>query len=333
MQIDITNMKNAVYVVGGTYAKDFVLDPNPDATPPQYAPVDVYHVASACTFVLPSRLSIRGKHADHHARRCRARSSARTSRPTRPLSMFSTTTPAALSGSRATRGSGNQIVVQGEAQMPILAYVTDHNSIATYGYPRGCNQRLDQILSVQEAQERAQADIDMFGDPVYTVKFNTISPLTNQLSIGQQITLNSAKFGVSNKLLIIKQINFVARTPTQLEAQVQCLGSAALPTTTSCSPSCSRTSAQESTPASTVLQDLIPIDEEYRDHDAVTIIGASRPYVWGPIPSPLQYPEGGATYGSFGYGSTAYAGGLPYADDAPIANNSPEAVWSFFTWS
>src|SRR5580704_4329251 len=42
VQIDITNMKNAVYVVGGTYQKDFVLSPNPNATPPQYAPIDVY---------------------------------------------------------------------------------------------------------------------------------------------------------------------------------------------------------------------------------------------------------------------------------------------------
>ena len=52
VQIDITNMKNAVYVVGGTYAKDFVLDPNSMATPPQYAPVDVY-TSVAGTFVYP----------------------------------------------------------------------------------------------------------------------------------------------------------------------------------------------------------------------------------------------------------------------------------------
>lgn len=90
---------------------------------------------------------------------------------------------------------------------------------------------------------------------------------------------------------------------------------------------------QATTPDSTVLQILIPIDEEIVLTETVTIIGASRPYVWGPVPSPIQYPEGGSTYGSFGYGSAAYAGGLPYANDAPIANSSPEAVWSFFSWS
>jgi hypothetical protein len=52
VQIDITNMKNAVYVVGGSYAKYFVLDPNPNATPPEYAPVDVY-TSVAGTFVYP----------------------------------------------------------------------------------------------------------------------------------------------------------------------------------------------------------------------------------------------------------------------------------------
>jgi hypothetical protein len=81
------------------------------------------------------------------------------------------------------------------------------------------------------------------------------------------------------------------------------------------------------------LQNLIPIDEELEITDTVILIAASRPYVWGPIPSALQYPEGGSTYGSFGYGSSAYAGGLPYADDVPIANNSPEMEWNFFTWS
>ena len=52
VQVDITNMKNAVYVVGGTYQKNFELDPNPMATPPQYAPIDVYTAS-------PARSSIR----------------------------------------------------------------------------------------------------------------------------------------------------------------------------------------------------------------------------------------------------------------------------------
>lgn len=107
--------------------------------------------------------------------------------------------------------------MQGEAQIPILAHVSDPSSISTFGELQ--DAIVDStILSIQEAQERAQADIDMFGHPVFTVKFNTLSPLANQISIGQQITLTSAKFGVSGKVLVIKQINCVAHTPTQLSS-------------------------------------------------------------------------------------------------------------------
>jgi hypothetical protein len=330
VQVDITNMKNAVYVVGGTYQKDFVLSPNPNATPPQYTPIDTYQT-DGVQIVFPlsysydeSTLTITLGGVGQSI------GTAQVTDPTTVEVLYDdsgrfiqfTTTPSA----------GQTIVVQGEANVPILAYVTDQDSITTYGIREDAISDT-KILSVQQAQERAQADIDMFGDPVYTVKFNTISAFTNQLSIGQQIKLNSPKFGVSNKLLIIKQINFVARTPTQLEAQVQCLGSGSVSYNDIMLQLLQQNLGSESTPASTVLQTLIPIDEELEITDTVILIGASRPYVWGPVPSAVQYPEGGATYGSFGYASAAYAAGLPYADDAPIANSSPEAVWSFFTWS
>jgi len=329
VQIDITNMKNAVYVVGGTYQKDFVLDPNPNATPPQYSPIDVYKT-DGVTLAYP--LSYSYDESSLTITLNGVGQSIGTAQVTDPSTVDVlyddsgrfiqfTTTPSA----------GQTIVVQGEANVPILAYVTDQDSISTYGIREDAINDT-KILSVQQAQERAQADIDMFGDPVYTVKFNTISPFTNQLSIGQQITLNSAKFGVSNKLLIIKQINFVARTPTQLEAQVQCLGSGSVTYNDIMLQLLQQSLGSESTPASTVLQTLIPIDEEIEITDAVTITGASRPYVWGPVAAPLQYSEGGATYGSFGYGSAAYASGLPYADDA-ATTASTELVWGFFTWS
>ena len=224
VQVDITNMKNAVYVVGGTYQKNFVARPQPDRHAAAIRADRRVHRPSAWHVRLSALLFLRPKHDDHHARRRRAINRNGPSDRSRPPSKSSTTIPAASSNSRATPAAADQIIVQGEANVPILAYVTDDASIATYGIREDAISD-SKILSVQQAQERAQADIDMFGDPVYTVKFNTISPYTNQLSIGQQITLNSAKFGVSNKPLIIKQINFVARTPTQLEAQVQCLGS------------------------------------------------------------------------------------------------------------
>ena len=279
VQIDITNMKNAVYVVGGTYQKNFELDPNPNATPPQYAPIDVYQTDSV-KMVFP--LSYSYEESTMTVTLGGVGQSIGTAQVTDPTTVEVlyddsgrfiqfTTTPSA----------GQTVIVQGEANVPILAYVRDDNSIAAYGIREDAISDF-KILSVQQAQERARADIDMFGDPVYTVKFSTISPLANQLSIGQQITLNSAKFGVSNKLLIIKQINFVARTPTQLEAQVQCLGSGSVSYNDIMLQLLQQSLGSESTPASTVLQNLIPITEDIVIADTVTITGTSGPYVWYP---------------------------------------------------
>jgi hypothetical protein len=178
-------------------------------------------------------------------------------------------------------GSGNSIVVQGQAKIPILAFVSDPASIAIYGEQQ--DAIVDStILSIQEAQERAQADIDMFGDPVFTVKFNTISALANLLFIGQQITLNSVKFGVADKIVVIKQINCVARTPTQLEYQVQALGSDIVSFNDIMLTLLQQNLGQASTPASTVLQVLIPLSETVPLTDAVTIVTTAGPYVWHP---------------------------------------------------
>jgi hypothetical protein len=191
-------------------------------------------------------------------------------------------------------------------------------------------------LSIAEAQERAQAEIDMFGHPVFIVKFNTISQYANQLFIGQQITLNSTKFGVSNKSLIIKQINCVARTPFQLEYQLQCLGSDMGSDVVSFNDIMLTLLQQNlggaNTPDSTVLQVLLPVKEAFQLSDTVSVTGSSGPYAWQPIPTVLQQAEGGASYASFGYGSFALGGGLPYADDAPASVQSPPFIWGFSTW-
>ena len=326
---DITNMKNSVYVVGGTYAKDFVVSPNPNATPPQYAPVDVY-TSVAGTFVYP--LAYPYTQTTMTVTLGGIGQAIGTDQQTDPsLVQVLYNDQGRFIRFTSDPGSGKQIIVQGEAQIPILAHVSDPASIAEYGELQ--DAIVDStILSIQEAQERAQADIDMFGDPVFTVKFNSISPLANQLFIGQQITLNSVKFGVSGKVVVIKQINCVARTPYQLEYQVQALGSDTVSFNDIMLTLLQQNLGQTTTPDSTVLEDLIPIDEAFELGDTVTITPASPPYAWGPVPSPLQLSEGGATYGSFGYGSAAYAGGLPYSDDA-VSGGSPEIVWDFFTWS
>jgi hypothetical protein len=328
VQVDISNMKNSVYVVGGTYAKNFVLDPDSMATPPQYAPVDVY-TSVAGTFVYPlaypydaSTLTITLGGVGQ------AIGTDQQTDPTTVQVLYNET--GRFIRFTTDPGDGNQIIVQGQAKIPILAHVSDASSINAYGELQ--DAILDSnILSIQEAQERAQADIDMFGDPVYLVKFTTISPLSNLLFIGQQITLNSAKFGVSDKTLVVKQINCVARTPTQLEYQVQCLGSDNVTFNDIMLTLLQQNLGVTSTPDSAVLQVLLSLDEALELTDTVSISAASGPYAWGPLSAAVENVEGAEMYGSFGFGSVAIGGGLPYADDA-AATTQPTGRWGFFTW-
>jgi hypothetical protein len=291
VQIDITNMKNSVFVVGGNYAKYFILDPNPSATPPELAPVDIY-TSVAGTFVYPLAYPYDiGTMTITLAGAGQAVGQDQQGNPSDYQVLYNdagrfirfTTDP----------GGGNQIIVQGQAKIPILAHVGDADSINTYGELQDAIVD-SMILSVQEAQERAQADLDMFGDPVYIVKFNTISPFANQLFIGQQITLNSVKFGVSGKALVIKQINCVARTPTQLEYQVQCLGSDNVTFNDIMLTLLQQQLGNTNTPDSAVLQVLLPVAEEIQITDTVTITSGTAPYKWGPT--------------------------------------SPQPTWGFFTW-
>jgi hypothetical protein len=329
VKVDITNMKNAIYVVGGTYLKIYSVDSSPMSTPPRYAPIDVY-TSVAGTFVYPlaypydqSTMTISLAGVD------------------KSIGTDQTTDPATVQvlyndAGRFIRftsdpGSAHQIVVQGDARIPILAYVSNPPSIAAFGLLQDSISDAS-ILSIAEAQERAQAEIDMFGHPVYTVKFNTNSSLANQLFIGQQITLSSVKFGVASKTLIIKQINCVARTPFQLEYQVQCLGSDNVTFNDIMLTLLQQNLGSTNTPDSTVLQVLIPVAEDMGLTDTVTILGTSGPYAWQPVPTSVQHVEGGAMYGSFGYASFALGAGLPYADDAPATVTSPPFIWGFSTW-
>ena len=275
VSIDITNMKNSVYVVGGTYAKNFVLSPNPTAVPPQYAPVDVY-TSVAGTFVYP--LAYPYDQSTMTVTLGGVGQSIGTDQTTDP-----TTVQVLYNDSgrflrfTSDPGSGNQIIVQGQAKIPILANVQDSASIAEYGLLE--DSIIDStILSIQEAQERAQADIDMFGHPVFDVKFTTHDVLSNQLYIGQQITLNSTIFGISNKMLVIKKLTITCDTPNRLEYQVEAYGSDVVSFNDIMLTLLQQTLGQSAQPASTVLQVLIPIQENLVISDTITITTGSRPY-------------------------------------------------------
>jgi hypothetical protein len=165
--------------------------------------------------------------------------------------------------------------------VPILAHVSNPSTITLYGeYQDVIND--SNILSVQQAQARALAEIEQFGHPVYDVKFNTISPLSNQLFIGQRILLNSAKFGVSNYPLIIRRIQCVGRSPNMLEYQVEAMGSDTVTFTDIMLTLLQQTNAQSQTLDSTVLQVLLPFNESLTVTDTFIVTSGTAPYEWGP---------------------------------------------------
>jgi hypothetical protein len=316
--VDLSNMKNSVFVVGGSYTKIFALDP----IPPELAPVDVY-TSVAGTFVYPlaypydeSTLTVTLAGVGQ------AIGTDLTTDPATVQVLYNDT--GRFIRFTTDPGAGNQIIVQGDAKVPILAHVSNPAAVTEFGEYQDVIVDSN-ILSVQQAQARAQAEIIQFGHPVYDVKFSTISPLSNLLFIGQTIKLNSVKFGVSNYPLVIRRIECVARTPTQLEYQVEAMGSDTVTFTDIMLTLLQQTSGQTQTGASTVLQVLLPFNEQLLVLDTVEAVGTFGPYVWGPTASPGQSVEGGSGYGSFGYGSSSVAGIEPVAEQ-------PEATWGFFTW-
>jgi hypothetical protein len=228
-------------------------------------------------------------------------------------------------------GSGHIVNVHGNASLPIVAHLTNPASITSYG--RFEDTIIDkQIKSVQEAQARADAELIQFDHPVYDVKFST---LVYGLAIGQTIKLNSAKFGFGTTpyQLLIRRVEAVGYSPTELIFHVEALGSDNVTFNDIMMTLLQQSLSQNATPDNTILQEVIPITERVKITDIVTLIGTRAPYVWAPAPVARQSAEGGEMYGSFGYGSVAFGGGLPYADDAPTTAVSSPIVWNFFTWT
>jgi|GEM_PF-1371865 len=285
--VDLSNMKNSVFVVGGSYTKIFALSPSPA----EYAPIDIY-TSVAGTFVYPlaypydeSTLTVTLAGVGQ------AIGTDLTTDPTTVQVLYNDTDH--FLRFTSDPGSGHQIIVQGSAKVPILAHVSNPATISEFGEYQDVITDTN-ILSVQQAQARALAEIEQFGHPVYDVKFNSISPLSNQLFIGQTIMLNSVRFGVSNYPLIIRRIVCVGRSPYQLEYQVEAMGSDTVSFTDIMMTLLQQTNAQTQTSSSTVLQVLLPIAEGLTVSDTVIITTGTSPYKWGP--------------------------------------NTPQPRWGFFTW-
>ncbi|CCD89856.1 protein of unknown function [Bradyrhizobium sp. ORS 285] len=262
--LDITNLKNSIYVIGGSYPKAY----DATTTPDKYTTVagqTVYHLAYKYTgaFFVTLDGVVQSVGIDQQ------------DDPGTHQTLYNSTGP--FIRFTSDPGSGHTLKVYGNAQIPIVAHVQDSASVAAYGEYQ--DSIIDaQIKSVAEAQERAQAELVQFGHPVYDVKFYTVQ---TGARVGQVIMYNSTKFGVSNYPLIIKRIEARAQTPTALRYHIEAIGSDKVTFTDIMLTLLQQQNAQTSIDASTVLQILLDVEEDTLVDDSVTISSSSPPYVYG----------------------------------------------------
>ena len=173
------------------------------------------------------------------------------------------------------------VVVSGIAEIPIIAQAIDQLGIATYGEFQDVIFD-SQIKSTQEAQMRAQAEILLYGHAVYDVKFNTITP---GLEVGQNILLNSTKFGISNYPLVIKRLEGVGNKSVtgELKYQVECVGSDNVTFVDIMSGILQQENANNTSTDNTTLEILLRIAELLGITDTMGATGKVNVYAWGTL--------------------------------------------------
>ena len=281
VNVDLSNMKNSIFVVGGTYTKTYQTSPPAGA----FSPIDVY-TSVAGQFVYPLSgpydqssmiVTLGGVPQTIGTDQTTPDASAQVQYNNTNYFIRFTSDP----------GSGHQIIVQGKARIPILAHLTNASAIATYGEIQ--DSIIDaQIKSVSEAQERAYAEITQFGKPVYDVKFTTIAPTANQLYIGQSINLASASYGYGSTPypLVIKRIEGRMRSPYLMEFAVECMGSDVVSFTDIMLYLLQQNNAQTVTSDNSVLQLILQQFESLTVTESnviVTGVSVATPYLWGSV--------------------------------------------------
>ncbi len=158
----------------------------------------------------------------------------------------------------------------------MLGHAFDPGSITAYG------ERQDAIIdklitTVSEAQKRAQAEIALYGQPSYTLKFNT---LEKGLMMGQTITLNSSLLGISQSFTI-KRITGVPFDTTKFRYSVECFATENVSFVDIMTLLLEQELNQNQVDTSTILEVLISVQESMNASDSATITTSVGPYVWG----------------------------------------------------
>lgn len=262
---NLVNMKNSIFVIGGTYIK--VLDAS--TTP------DVYltdGIKSVFTIAYPYT-------ADTIV--------VTLAGVSQTIGTDQITDPGSVQvlyneGERFVRftsvpTTGQTVKVYGSAQIPILAHVDNQAAIDTYGEIQ--DAIIDQqIKSIEEAQARGNAQITQFGSPVYSIKFST---LQTGFQVGQTVSVDSTILG-TDVLVIIKRITAKMYSPTQLRYDIECVGTERVSFVDIMKLLLMQANSQTTVDDSTVLQVLKLFDESIASADTlVAPTSTTGPYKWG----------------------------------------------------
>lgn len=279
VDISIANMKNSIYVIGGTMFRLNTAGNTPDLYTtvagqlvyPIAYPYDTSNIVGGTLQVtlngVNQTIGISGQDQPGTVDVLYSQGAGGGAQGGGPFIQF-TSDP----------GGGNTLEVFGNSTIPIVAHVSNQSSIGTYGEQQ--DSIIDkQITSVQEAQARAEAEINQFGHPVYDVKFST---LVQGLAIGQLILLNSVLLGISNYPLIIKRIEATGYSPTALLFAVEALGSNNVTFNDIMMTLLQQSLATNVIPDNTILQEVLAADEGLILTDTVAATSATGPYKWAP---------------------------------------------------
>lgn len=174
--------------------------------------------------------------------------------------------------------AGQAVKIFGTALIPILGNARDQLSIVTYGLYEGVVVD-DNITSIDEAQTRAVAELRKFAATVNEGTFNTYQ---TGLRVGMTINVTSVIRGIS-KDFKINRLTAKARTPTALEYTVSLIASGQVTFTDIMVDLLQQGQQAIDVDPNEVLQRLEFLEEAFTVSEAVpTTSHTSGPYKWGP---------------------------------------------------
>ena len=267
--VNLQNMQNSVYVIGGNYKKTFTVSNTPDT----YKTDGVAQVFSVAYPYEVSKIQVT---------LAGAAQTVGTDGITDPstVQVLYNDKNRNIKFTAGAPTTGQTIKVFGPAQVPIVAHASDAASVATYGeYQNVITDK--KITTVPEAQARATAAVLQFGHPVTDVKVKTLVP---GCAIGQAIYVNLPAFGVTT-WLVIKRVEATVYAPGaagKLLYSLECIGSDVVTYVDLMTMILQTEAAQTTVDDSTVNQnlELTPVETLFIDETLSASATAAATFTW-----------------------------------------------------